>query len=307
MDLVLQDFFLGLDSPTNMLQGLANVINSGLIVNSVNKEHLRQFSQMLQTVCDMDLGFILSKTLSSNETVAMTHNQHPLLLNTSNEIKQQNDQMESLMADLSAHPVHLTAKIGWKVPSAFIPFCAYQTNMLLVGEYIDGLDFPVCNKFTSTVHRGQLCYTIDISSFLPNTETKDGKAGGLTLLLDYNPERSVHPMSQKVSIKNNVKINLNLEDAPTEEDGEARIFIHTLKPFKGYGGGSFSMNALKQISPTENFLHLPDTVKGCKNHEKQHCKMTKYFQQKLEDCKCIPWELPQRLTVSKVKQTSSTF
>ena len=130
----------------------------------------------------------------------------------------------------------------------------------------------------------------------------------LTLLLDYNPERSVQPMNQKETIQNNVKIHLNLEDAPTEEDGEARVFIHTLKPFKGYGGGSFSMNALKQISPTENFLWLPDTVKGCKNYEKQHCKMAKYLQQKLEDCKCIPWEFPQNTSVAnEVKTVNYVF
>ena len=301
-DLVLQDFFLDLNSPSSMLQGLANVINSGLIANSVNKEHLRQFSEMLQTVCDMDLEFILSKTLTNKDKLAMAHNQHPLLLNSSGKIEQQNDKTESLMAELSSHPVHLMTKNGWSALSAFIPFCAYQTNMLVVGEYIDGFDFPVCNKFTPTVHRGQLCYTIDISSVLPNTETDDGKAGGLTLILDYNTERSVQPaMNRKGTNENTEKIHLNLEDAPTEEDGEARIFIHTLKPFKGYGGGSFSMNALKQISPTEKFLELPDTVKGCKNNDKQHCKMTLYLKQKVEECNCIPWEFPQRVTVSKVE------
>ena len=93
---------------------------------------------------------------------------------------------------------------------------------------------------------------------------------------------------------------LDLEDAFDEYDGEAMIVIHTLKPFKGYGGGSYPIDALKQISPTENFLQLPDTVKECKTDEEQHCKMIKYLEHKQKDCHCVPWEFQQGNPVSKV-------
>ena len=304
-DLVLQEFILDQKSPRALLQGIANVIDSGLIVNSVTMEHMRQFCQMLQTAFKMDLVFVLSKTLSNDDIRAMIKTEHPLLsLNSSNSRQQEFGTEESLMAELSSHPVHLTSKSGKSALSAFIPFCAYQKNMLLLGEYIDGLEFPVCNKFTPTVHKGQLCYTIDISSVLPNIGTEGKKDGGLTLLLDYNTERSVQTKKQKETRTNNDKIYLELEDALDEDDGEARIFINTLKPFDGYGGGSFSMHALKQISPTEKFLQLPDNVKSCKNDEKQHCKLTKYLEHKLRDSKCVPWEFLQTAIVSKVTKAS---
>ena len=75
---------------------------------------------------------------------------------------------ELFMAELSSHHVHLKTKLGALVPSAFIPFCAYKTDLLLLGEHIKGLKFPVCNKFTPTVLDGQLCYNLDINSALPN-------------------------------------------------------------------------------------------------------------------------------------------
>ena len=175
--------------------------------------------------------------------------------------------------------------------------------MLVLGEYIDGLDFPVCNSFNPTMHRGQLCYTIDVNSLLPNNETKEGKAGELTLLLDYNTERSVQPMKRERTRRNTEKIYLNMEDevkVKDEHDHEAEIFIHTLKSFTGYGGGIYTMNALKLILPTENFLQLADAVKGCSNDDRQHCETRKYQEQKLKDCKCIPWEFLPNGSVAEV-------
>ena len=52
--------------------------------------------------------------------------------------------LDPSIARASLHPPHLTDTKG--LP-AFIPFCAYGGNMKVMGEYIEGLNFPVCNKF----------------------------------------------------------------------------------------------------------------------------------------------------------------
>ena len=59
------------------------------------------------------------------------------------------------IAGLSLHPPHLTDSKG--LP-ALIPFCAYRGNMRIMGEHINGLDFPVCNAFKPKIIDGELCY-----------------------------------------------------------------------------------------------------------------------------------------------------
>ena len=301
-DLVLQEFFLNQTSPRSLLQGLANVINSGLIDSSANLKHLRQFCQMLSAVLRLDVPYILTKTLSLMDIQAMKNEENPFLIFNSSTSEERDKKRENLMAELSSHPVHLTSK---NAPSAFIPFCAYQTDLEIFGDYIDGLDIPVCNKFTPTVHRGQLCYKIDVGSLLPDVETKNGKAGALTLLLDYNTERSVHPKTRSQTKKDIRNTHLNLEDDPDEYDGEATIFFHTIQRVKGFGGGSYTMNVLKQVAPTERFLQLPEAVKGCTDDDKEHCRMTTYLDQKQQECSCVPWEFPN-IGESKVNPFAKT-
>ena len=160
LDLVLQDFFISQKSPRALLQGTANLINSNMVVHPVNMEHLHQFCQMLEGALKLDLGYILSRTLSYNDIKQLTRNKNPLAPFANSTYKQPDMKEETSMAELSSHPVHLTSK---RAPSAFIPFCAYQTDMLALGEYIEGLEFPV---FTPILHRGQRCYTKDVSSLL---------------------------------------------------------------------------------------------------------------------------------------------
>ena len=48
-----------------------------------------------------------------------------------------------------------------------------------------------------------------------------------------------------------------MKDAQLDDDQEAnQVFIHTLKTFSGFGGGSYSMRFLKRMSPTDDFLKL---------------------------------------------------
>ena len=168
--------------------------------NPINIDHLYQFGKRLQSILGLKLKDILPKALLSDDIGKLQKSQFPFLdLNQtlgpaqkSSDNSEDEHNEEALMAEFSSHPVHLVTKNSkTTLPSAFIPFCAYKTDLLLLGEYIEGLEFPICNKFTPTVLDGQLCYTFDISSVLPDMETLDGKDGELLLLLDYNTERSV--------------------------------------------------------------------------------------------------------------------
>ena len=137
---------------------------SGLIENPVNIDHLYQFCKEMQSILDMKLKDILPKALLSDDIERLLESQHPFLdfdqtLGTDQKDNSEDESSEALMAELSSHPVHLVTKNSkTSLPSAFIPFCAYKTNLALMGEYIEDLEFPVCNSFIPTVLDGQLCY-----------------------------------------------------------------------------------------------------------------------------------------------------
>ena len=109
-------------------------------------------------------------------------------------------------------------------PSAFIPFCEYNGDMMAVGEQDHGFPFPICNAFTPTVLHGQLCYTFDP----PDNDRLASDEPFLMFLLDYNEDRQVNTLEdgEKV-IKNRLQTLHELKEDNTAHD-EAMIYIHTL-------------------------------------------------------------------------------
>ena len=172
---------------------------------------------------------------------------------------------------ISLNPAHLTPdEEGNLPPSAFIPFCAYQ------GESIDSS--ATCGQFETTIHEGQLCYTLDIAKQVENP-TKSGKANGLFLLLDPNPyelkttKTSNHPF---------------------------KVYLQTLAPFSAFGSGSYGMSYLKKMTGTTSFEQLPDSQKKCSVRSREECKTKMYLDQVQTNCKCIPWALSNHHTTQKV-------
>ena len=120
---------------------------------------------------------------------------------------------------MSTHPPHMKNS-----PSAFIPFCEYNEDMLAVGELMEGFPFPVCNAFTPSVIEGQLCYTFTPS----NTRTTDTASNPvLVFLLDYNEDRDYSNLIEKDDDDDIVPDTLCLEET-NDRNSEALIYIHTL-------------------------------------------------------------------------------
>ena len=94
-------------------------------------------------------------------------------------------------------------------------------------------------------------------TILTPTDNFDGKDGELLMLLDNNKERSVSSQRSKKTTDGKSKRRISMKDAQLDDDQEAnQVFIHTLKTFSGFGGGSYSMRFLKRMSPTDDFLKL---------------------------------------------------
>ena len=96
------------------------------------------------------------------------------------------------------NPVHIIDKSGHLSPSSFIPFCEFGGNPDLMGIKIEQFDFPVCNSFTEKILNGQLCYQVNIDQLKKHKSfTNTDLQIGLTLLLDYNSDRTLKSSNEQ--------------------------------------------------------------------------------------------------------------
>ena len=193
--------------------------------------------------------------------------------------------LDPILERISLHPPHLTDTKG--LP-AFIPFCAYGGNMKILGEYIDGLDFPVCNAFKPTILDGELCYALDFKRL----ESESGfvsKAGrGKGLLLSIDKGISIEPQIDK----NKHEMKRDFIRTELKRTGKrARLHILTSHRYEDSRPGIYTLKDVKQMAGTDNFLAMPDDVKKCQIEQKEECRSRRYVQEVQSKCGCIPWYL----------------
>ena len=187
------------------------------------------------------------------------------------------------MAEIT-HPPHL--QLEAKTGSAFIPFCAYKTNMTISEPevWLPNISFPICTSFKPTILEGQLCYKVQVKA-----PSGQGKANELSLLLDYQPELSLQAPSKQEDKQNRAQVrNLNFNTVGSLNTDSAKVHIDTLSSFIGFGGGIYGMTAVKRMTATNDFLEMPLKERSCKVELYENCRTRKL----LEGCKCVPWEMP---------------
>ena len=190
---------------------------------------------------------------------------------------------------MSLHPPHLIDSSGSLTPAALIPFCAYQTNMTLLGQTRQDLPFPVCDQFQPTVLEGQRCYKLDLNS-VSNKESKSGLRNGLLLLLDPGGlEPSLKP--KPTAPENFHSLNLDPLTKQSADRSSARIYLNTLASFTDFSEGKYAMSSLKQMAGTESFLDLPEEKKDCQVQSFDTCQSLRYVEEVQKACGCVPWAL----------------
>ena len=180
-----------------------------------------------------------------------------------------------------SHPPHITS--SWS--SAFIPFCAYKTDLNLSKEtkVLTGTDFPICSSFLPTILEGQLCYKLSLNEF-----SGRGKANELMLLLDYNEERSLQVSSNKTDNVHLSNKTMNFDTAVKSiQSSSAKVQINTLSPSVNFGGGVFLLAIVKRITATADFLEMPLKDRNCEVELYEDCRNRKL----LEECNCVPSEV----------------
>ena len=182
-----------------------------------------------------------------------------------------------------SHPPHLTS--NWS--SAFIPFCAYKTNLNISKNRLTlpGVTYPLCSSFLPTILEGQLCYKLTL-----NTTSGQGKRNELLLLLDYNEDRSLQASSKEEKEEDSSKEVLNFDTSVESIQGiSAKIHINTLSPYVNFGGGFYIMTVVKRMKAKEDFLSMSMKERNCEVELREDCRARKL----LEKCNCVPWEVPQ--------------
>ena len=185
------------------------------------------------------------------------------------------------MAEIS-HPPHL--KPSFESSSAFIPFCAFQSNMALSDHlmYMDDIVYPVCSSFQPTILEGQLCFRLQM-----NSTSAEGKKNQLMLLLDYNEDRSIYAskakgmqyMRGRIAKKiNHVILTLNMDGAADIQMKEAKIHVDTLSSFRGFGGGTFKISDVKKMTTTDDFLNMPFEGRKCETMPYEECRTKKLLE-----------------------------
>ena len=183
---------------------------------------------------------------------------------------------------ISSHPPHLTTAWG----SAFVPFCAYKTNLNFSknSQVLLGITFPLCSAFYPTILEGQLCYSITL-----NTTSGQGKRNELMFLLDYNEDRSLQTSLETDDGKVSSNEVMNFDNAVESiQSVSAKIHINTLSPYIGYGGGIYTMTGVKRMRAKEAFTKMSFKDRNCEVEHYESCRTRKL----VEECNCIPGEVP---------------
>ena len=202
------------------------------------------------------------------------------------------------IATASLYPPHLTVSKG--LP-ALIPFCAYQGDMEFFGEYIDDLDFPVCNSFKPKILNGELCYALKFTSQSSESslESKSGRGEGLLLAIDNGI--SIEPTLNQNLVAKSSKSKEFIRTELKSTGNRARLHILTSHRHDDSRPGKYKMKSLKVMAATDNFLAMPDDVKGCQIEAKEDCRSWSYVEEVQKMCGCIPWSSGSVAFTTKVR------
>ena len=158
---------------------------------------------------------------------------------------------------------------------------------------LPGITYPLCSSFQPTMLEGQLCYKLTL-----NETSGQGKENELVLLLDYNEDRSLQMLTKEDSIVFS-KTEMNFGTAAGSLQGmAAKVQIHTLSPYVGFGGGKYKMTVVKRMKAKADFLGMAFEDRNCEVELYENCRTQKV----LNKCGCVPWEIPHEQVICMLRQ-----
>ena len=193
---------------------------------------------------------------------------------------------------MTNHPVHIQEKVGQISPTALIPFCEFAGNMSVMGVKIDQFDVPVCNSFRPKIMMDQLCYTVDPNEYKHKIDL-NGEIS-LLLFIHYNEDR------QMEDIDSTEEYTVIVDTIGKMRSKKSNIYCLITEPLELSLDMEISLNVIKEIRVTESFLTLNKDAKGCQEESFNECTTTKYKENIINQCQCLPFQLRLSEEVSKL-------
>ena len=165
--------------------------------------------------------------------------------------------------------------------------------MNLTGEYVPGLNFPVCNMFKPVIQDGQPCYSLNINSVIPKKDrkTRRGIENGILIAIDTD-QITAFEMEDILETREHGRGQLRA--GPVILERSETVSISTLERYTDscdMKGCSYKMATLKKMTGTDSFLALSDKIKGCQIEPHAECKQRKLLEETQQRCGCLPWAL----------------
>ena len=190
------------------------------------------------------------------------------------------------------HPVHLNLE-STILPSAFIPFCGFEENMMIPGQIVENFSFPICSNFKVTYLENRLCYE------LKNEKLKG--PGGLFLLFDTNEEKSIQLKTNDSIEVTNQAMNLSMikkrregivvENKILTNGSGVVAYIPLLTPFEQElaNYSKIKLSSLQEIETSEKYLKQPFKKRLCGVQMYEECRIEAYVKHVSTDCHCVPF------------------
>ena len=103
--------------------------------------------------------------------------------------------------------------------------------MSAMGVKIDQFDSPVCNSFLPRILNNQLCYEVDLDKIVKEKiiDVEKGLKAGFRFMLDYNEDRQVGTIDEKLLAKEDAEWFNNFNpNAEIDKDQHAHIYLDTI-------------------------------------------------------------------------------
>ena len=140
--------------------------------------------------------------------------------------------------------------------------------------------------------QGQSCCYRPNPATLGQTPTAgQGVVHSLMMLLDVNRERSSSLVLADVGEDASQKSSSKLDLSSIPRLGLAKINIHTLSTFQGFGSAHYKMSVLKQTTGSAAFSALPGSKKKCSLEIRESCEARLWIDHLRKTCKCQPVSL----------------
>ena len=152
------------------------------------------------------------------------------------------------------------------------------------------MQLRACKGFQPVLYQGQACYMANPTTLGLTPTAGQGVVHSLMMLLDVNRERSSSLVLDEPDRSEDASSKeLDLSTIPRL--GLAKINIHTLSTFHGFGSAHYKMSVLKQTTGSEAFSALPPSKKKCSLEMRESCEGRLWLEDLRKNCKCQPVSL----------------